>query len=400
MSFENPAQIIRSWNLQGSFSSGQVVQDKLVPRRFPRIRTPFINTWREEALNTNLDWGSQAFSFYLPESLRVISSMFLRIPLPALGSGAYKKIPGFYAVKTVRFLSAGQESYSVEVGQYLRDYVESLDDEAAEVFCNTYLGYTNDAGTGTARVLMVPILLPNSSYMSRSGKDTRGHGVWPCYTGTNRLEMQITMGAAVDVCKQADPVPVSLSGNLKVMIHQLDMTSDDVLRYSDVRGAYSVITRRFTEITNGWINSPVANTKDTLTQNQPIGCVTELFCIAVPSGTTEALREIDTNILPTRFTIISDSVTQKTLNTPEKVQMELWSNGFIGNKKCNRVGRLCFASHAAEAENMYTGGFNMQLSSQISIEIEFAEAVDYRIFAVQLQRVTVNSLGLVQASLD
>ena len=119
MSFENPAQIIRSWNLQGSFSSGQVVQDKLVPRKFTRIRTPFVQTWREEALNSNLDWGSQAFSFYLPESLRVISSIFLRIPLPTLGSGAYKKIPG-------RFLSAGQESYNVEVGQYLRDYVESL----------------------------------------------------------------------------------------------------------------------------------------------------------------------------------------------------------------------------------------------------------------------------------
>ena len=42
----------------------------------------------------------------------------------------------------------------------------------------------------------------------------------------------------------------------------------------------------------------------------------------------------------------------------------------------------------------------MPPSSQISVEIEFAEAVDYRIFAVQLQRVTVNSLGLVQASLD
>ena len=42
----------------------------------------------------------------------------------------------------------------------------------------------------------------------------------------------------------------------------------------------------------------------------------------------------------------------------------------------------------------------MQLSSQIAIEIEFAENVDYRVFAVQLQRVTVNSIGLVQASLD
>ena len=176
------------------------------------------------------------------------------------------------------------------------------------------------------------------------------------------------------------------------MIPQLDMTSDDVLRYSDVRGAYSVITRRFTEITNGY-TAASQNVLQKLTQNQPIGCVTELFCIAVPSGTDEALREYHTNVHPTKFAIISDSVTQKTLNTPEKVQMELWSNGFIGNSKCNRVGGLCFASHAAEA-------FNMQLSSQITVDIEFASNVDYRLFAIQLQRVTVNSLGLVQASLD
>ena len=34
---------------------------------------------------------------------------------------------------------------------------------------------------------------------------------------------------------------------------------------------------------------------------------------------------------------------------------------------CNSPSRLCFASHAAEAENLYTGGFNMQLSSQITV---------------------------------
>ena len=93
MSFENPQQIIRSWALQGSFASGTVVQDKLVPKRFTRIRTPFVNTWREEAVNTNLDWGVQAFSFYLPESLRVISSMFLQIPLSALGGGRLQENP-------------------------------------------------------------------------------------------------------------------------------------------------------------------------------------------------------------------------------------------------------------------------------------------------------------------
>jgi hypothetical protein len=128
--------------------------------------------------------------------------------------------------------------------------------------------------------------------------------------------------------------------------------------------------------------------------------VTELFAIAVPTGTAEAQREIDTSVQASHFAIVSDSVTQKSLDSAAKVQMELWSNGFVGNSFCNSPSRLCFASHAAEAENLYSGGFNMQLSSQVSVELEFPEAVDYRVFAVQLQRVTVNSIGLVQASLD
>lgn len=399
MSFENPSQLIRSWALQGSFSSGAVVQDKLVPKRFARIRTPFVNTYRTEAISSQLDWGTQAFSFYLPESLRVISSMFLEIPLPALAGGKlYKTIPGFYAVKRIRFLSAGQESYSCEVGQYLRDYVESLTSEKADRFCKTYLGYVSDAGSNVARKLHIPILLPNSAYMSRSG-GTRGHGCWPCYTGSNRLEIQITMAADGEVVKQADTVPASISGTCNMLIHQVDMATDDILRYSDVRGAYSVITRRFTELTQGW-SAATANVRERLTQNQPIGTVTELFCLAVPTGTDEALREIHANVQATHFSIISDSVTQKSLDSAEKVQMELWNNGFHSNSFCDAPSRLCFAAHASESDGMYTGGFNMQLSSQISVECEFAEDVDYRIFAVQLQRVTVNSIGLVQASLD
>ena len=399
MSFENPAQIVRSWALQGAFSSGAVVQDKLVPRKFARLRTPFVNTWRTKAVNAQLDWGVQAHSVYVDESLRVISSMFLEIPLPALGGGGYKKIPGLYAIKTIRFLSAGQESYHCEVGQFLRDYIESCTAEEADRFVKTYLGYTTDSGTTAARTLHIPILLPNSAYMSRNGRDVRGHGVWPCFTGSNRLEMQITMGSASDMAKDAGNVPASISGNCNIMTHNVDMTHEDNQRYSDVRGQYSVITRRFTELTQGW-TAAVADTRERLTQSQPLGCVTELFAIAVPSGTAEAQREIDTNVQASHFSIVSDSVTQKSLDSAAKVQMELWSNGFIGNSFCNSPSRLCFAAHAAEAENLYTGGFNMQLSSQIGIELEFAENVDYRLFAVQLQRVTVNSIGLVQASLD
>ena len=81
---ENPQQLIRSWALQGSFANGAVSQDKLVPREFTRIRTPFVNTWRQEQLASTCDWESQAFSWHVPESLRIVSSMFLRIELPAV----------------------------------------------------------------------------------------------------------------------------------------------------------------------------------------------------------------------------------------------------------------------------------------------------------------------------
>ena len=238
-SFENPAQIIRSWGLQGSFASGSVVQDKLVPARFTRIRTPFLQTWREETLNSSLDWGASHFSFYMPESLRVISSMFLKIELPAISGSDYKVNPGLYAVNTIRFLSAGQEAYHCDVSQYLRDYLESLSDEHYGPFTKTYLGNTGAAVSGAARTLLIPILLPNSAYMNRSGSNTRGRGIWPCLTGNNRLEIQITMNASANVCQDASNLPASISGACSMLFHQVDMTSEDVLKYSDARGAAS-----------------------------------------------------------------------------------------------------------------------------------------------------------------
>ena len=96
MSQENPQNIIRSWNQVQSFNTGPVIEDKLAPVDYGRIRTLFTHTWREEKLSANLDWDSQAFSVYLPESLNVVSSVFLKIDLPALGSDTYKKYPGIF----------------------------------------------------------------------------------------------------------------------------------------------------------------------------------------------------------------------------------------------------------------------------------------------------------------
>ena len=342
---ENPQQLIRSWALQGSFANGPVSQDKLVPREFTRIRTPFVNTWRQEQLSSTFNWGSTAFSWYVPESLRVISSMFLRVELPAIQTGQYKDIPGLYVLSQLRFLSQGSESYKVQPDLYLRDYIESLTDEEADRFCRTFLGFEGAGGTQTARTLMIPILLPNSAYFFRNGKDSQGHGVFPAYLGSNRLEIQFTVNQAAYLVKANAESPAAITNNCQIMLHQCEMTPRDMERYSDSRGAYSVVTRRFTEVTDGW-TAVSANTKHKINQAQPIGNVTELKCIAVPVGTTAAHREYTTLVQATSFQITSDSVVQKSLDSKEKVALELWQNGFIGNallhtarrrKTCTRV---------------------------------------------------------------
>ena len=396
MSFENPAQIIRSWGLTKNFAAGPTTVDKLVPPTYGKVRTNFVQTWRQETLGSSLDWGVQNFSYYLPESLRVVSSMFLRISCPGISGHNFKPFPGLYAVKTVRLLSAGQEVYTCDVGAFLRDYCESLSDEELEAFGRIYLGHT-PTPSDTARSFLIPILLPQSAYMQRHGHNTRGSGVWPCFTSQNRLELQITMNTSGFVSLGAN-VPASISGAVEMYMHQVDMVAADVLRYSDLRGTYSIINRRFTELTSGWT---AANTSlQTFTNSQPVGCVTEVFIIAVATGTAEAQRDVATVIHPTKFKVIADSICQKDLSNSDKINMELYSNGFTQNSSFNNAARLCFASHAAEATHHYSGGYNMQLASQVSFEFQFGVAVDYRLYAVQLQRVNIDSLGLVRASLE
>ena len=124
MSSENPTQLMRSWTLQGSHASGTVRYNKLVPQAWQRIETNFVQTWREDNVSSSLDWGSANLTYFIPESLNVISSMFLEIDLPALAAGStYKPFPALYAVKSMRFLSAGNEAYVVEPALFLRDYL-------------------------------------------------------------------------------------------------------------------------------------------------------------------------------------------------------------------------------------------------------------------------------------
>ena len=131
---ENPAQMIRSWEKVQSFNNGPVVRDSLTPVTYGRVQTLHTHTWREEKLNTILDWDSEYFSIVLPESLRVISSVYLKIELPACGTGVFKKYPGIHAIKKVRILSNSSEMYTYDPQLFFHDYLESLSEEALRAY--------------------------------------------------------------------------------------------------------------------------------------------------------------------------------------------------------------------------------------------------------------------------
>ena len=101
---------------------------------------------------------------------------------------------------------------------------------------------------------------------------------------------------------------------------------------------------------------------------------------------------------PTKFKISADTIVQKDLDSKSKIEAELWSNGFCPPDDFPCPGRLCFAAHTA-TPHLYSGGYNMTLVSTIQYTFEFAEAVKYKLVAVQLQRVSIGSDGKVIASL-
>ena len=396
---ENPAQMIRSWEKVQSFNNGPVVRDSLTPVTYGRVQTLHTHTWREEKLNSILDWDSEYFSIVLPESLRVISSVYLKIELPACGTGAFKKYPGIHAIKKVRILSNSSEMYTYDPQLFFHDYLESLSEEALRAYSRAYVG-SKDTQDGLARSIMIPFLLPNSSYMGRSG-DNLPHGIFPASLGSGRLEFQVTMNSAKDVAADVLQVPGSISGKCSLMYHQVEMDAKREKALADLRGKYSIMTRRFTELTNSW-QVAAANTPVILTQYQPQGAVTELILIAVPDTGEEQSdpsRCGNNYVLPINFKITADSVVQKDLNTPEKVKAELWTNGFVAPVDFPSPGRLCFAAHSRSSDHVFSGAYKMTGASTIEIEFEFGVAVVYRLVAQQIQRVSLAADGQFRARL-
>ena len=395
---ENMTGIIQSWNLQQNFNTGPVVEDKLSPVTYGRIRTLYGHTWREEQLSTQFDWGTNQFSVYLPESLYVVSSVYLKINLPANNAGNYKEYPGIDALRTLRLMSNGTEVYTCDVNLFLHEYLESLSEEGLRVFSQAYLGKNAGAADGAARTIMVPILLPNSQYLGRSG-DNKGHGIFPCFLGQGRVELQLTMNAAKFVAADKDNPPGSIAGQCSLMYHQVEMSEVKQKTYADLRGMYSIINRRFTELTSGWTHYATANAVAHQNTYQPQGAVTEIQIIAVADDADES-RHGPAYIKPTSIKITADSIVQRHLDTPQKVDIELWQNGFVPPVDFPSPGRLCFAAHSARSDHVYSGAYNMKNASNVDIEFTFGVACRYKVVAAQIQRVSIDAEGKIRASLE
>ena len=185
------------------------------------------------------------------------------------------------------------------------------------------------------------------------------------------------------------------------------MTPDNLLKYSDLRGNYSIINRRFTELTNDYQTytaaQATAGTVVRWTASQPQGVVSEIQVIAVSDAASDKDRnELSAKdyVRPNLIRVTAASVIQRELDGKHKIDIELWSQGFCAPKDFPHPGRMCFASHCGESSHAYTGGYNMTLASNVDFEVRFPEAVKWRLFAVQYQRTTINALGQVQAHLE
>ena len=395
---ENPEEIKRSWQLQGAWATGPKVINKLVPPTFSRIAVPFVQTWREQAEPT-LDWGAQNHAITIPEGVRCISAAYLKINLP---SAEYKAYPGLYAIDTFRLRSAGQQVYSCDAAQFYSDHCESLLEQKLKGFAEIYLGGAAESTQPEERVVKLPLFLPNSTYMRRSSMSTGGHGVMGTFTGTNRIELNLTLNQANFLSKQVGVNdPGSILGRCSIMYHVVEVPNEQRRKYEDHRGYFNTVIRRFTQLSSGWTHYPNPGTLVIDSLSQPNGCVTEVMLLAVPHAASAAERRRHNYIKATHFEVVADMITQKLLDSKSKISTELFTNGFNPPANFDSPARLCFANHCStDSTSIYLGGYDMSAATTVQFRFKFDEACDYRLVAVQYANCKIDSSGILTSTLE
>ena len=392
MSKSNPQIVIDSFPLTKSFQLGPVEKNSLVPDTFSKAQHYYLKTWREQSVQ-NTSWGT-TWNWLSPESLNVVSSHFLEIPLPAIGGGNYKAIPGLYAIYRIKLLSNGNEVYDIDYRAYMREFLSSLSDEEFRQFVDCYLGGHTQSGAG--RTISCPLPLPNSHYLRRHRHVN--YGIFPHRTKA-RIEFQIQMATAQEMAAQGSDQPATIANLCQVVTREIKGDQNAITRpYADASGQYTIMVPRFQVIVD-W-KTLAANTMDKVKATLPTGSCYEFICEAYPSTHSLAETERNSAVLPDKFSIMCDGELVRVLDSQLRVKQELFTNGFRSNDVVNNCARICFCDQASGADSCFRGALNCANVSGLQTEVEFPTNVRYRILAKKYSKVRIEATGVMRSSFD
>ena len=396
---ENTQMVTDSYSAQAQFQGGPAIADLLAPSAWSRTRTPFCSTWREVPVSAELDWGSTFFGVDMPESLRVVQSAYLRIKLPAttVSGQLYKAVVGAQVCTRQILKSAGNTVTDEEFSTVFADCLASFSEHKYATVVNTLFGGT--AASAAATDVYVPIfVLPNSSWAQRSDFH-RGLGALPCQTGSNRLRIEFSMAAADHVVSTGNAP--SISNRCSIIYREAHLGSTALENaYADMRGQYSLITRRFTDISGDWTSLAASTSTYTdFVLPSPQGCVTELIIYAIPSVSNAKDRDYYDVQQMDYAELKCDSVTILKIDSKQFSALNNAVNGFVYNGSQKQPTRFQFAPNSSQYSASYTGGFDFSSVSQVVLRLRSAAAVLFKVIAINLATVKMDSSGVMRSYL-
>jgi hypothetical protein len=399
MSSENVQPLLSSYALSSRFANGpRELDNRLQPPVYQRIATLSVSQQREEKCPTTLDWGTKSWSYLLPQSLQVISSAFLVVDLPQLAEGTYRKNPGLYVLKNFRLLSAGTIVYEMDFDVVMRDNLESHTEAEFRQYCKTHLGYESSP-SNEARTIWLPLFLPNTHVLLREGYGNRGTGVFPCRTGNQRVEIQITMHEANQCTSDSAHAVASINTACRIAVNEVRMSQANMEKFSDARGSYSTISRRFTDMSDWTVGE--ANVKVSLSFNSPIGSISEIQVLCCPWDVDPVRRDIYNTVLPKDLKLTCDSIVVRNNDSKSKIRLENYRQGFVNVESCcSEIARLNFGSHSSENSHKFTGCYSFGSTSNVKIEFTPDVKVWYKLVSVALQAVQIDSSGTIHSFLE
>ena len=399
-------QWVYSFSNQGSWNTGNVVKDDLVPGSWGRIATPYATRFRKLPTDTPITIPDNAASesfhhFYLPESLYLHSpTLYLQCKLPDLGAGnTYVDNVGLHVLKSLVFLSGGQTVYQIDDIRRTMwpDYINSLGVQQKATFLATMFGGTGGQG---ARTVMVPIPLFASAYYSRGGYQNP-HGAWPAQSFKNqRIEIQIKIANKTEWVT-AGTGPSNFVEPPKIVVKELYPTQAKISALSNQRGTYSLNSREWfpiggTKTTVSAAHSNGTHTTDILI-NKPDGTFSEFVVIAQADSVSNANRF--TFVRPNYMKLEMDSAVVLEYEDSDIIRMLHYAAGYEGTES-EVPARFIFGAHTGRYAGFYVGGINFDNCTNVLLSLKFntGAAVDFEVYGIRYCKFIINSSGLLRKS--